>query len=80
MSIPEPFSREEREYYANFKSLVRDSLPGGKKIIGDLHTAYFDYFKREQIILSRRDKYRLFLLIMEEVLEEMNTELAQLQP
>ena len=80
MSLPEPLSLEEREYYANFKALVRGSLPDGKKIIRDLHTTYRDYFKREQIILSRRDKYRLFLLIMEEVLEEINSELAQLQP
>jgi hypothetical protein len=80
MPVPEPFSPTEREYYANFKELVRDRLPSGKQLFSDLYAAFERFFETEGIILSRRERYRLFLLIMEEVSAELAAELQKLQP
>jgi metallophosphoesterase superfamily enzyme len=80
MPLPEPFSPIEREYYAGFKALVREHTPSGRQLLADLHTAYEHYFQTEGIILSRRERYRLFLLIMEEVLAELEAELNKLSP
>jgi hypothetical protein len=80
MSIPEPFSPEEREYYAGIKDLLRERLPGGRQVLAGLRTAFENYFKSEGIILSRRERYRLFQLILEEILEEVRAEFSQTQP
>lgn len=80
MPTPEPFTEIEREYYSSLKELVRGQLPTGQKLFGDLHEAYEAYFKSEGLALSRRERYRLFLLVFEELLAEMDEAKAQLQP
>jgi len=77
MPNPEPFSATEREYYASFKELVRAQLPTGGQLVADLRAVYERYFKTEGIILSPREKYRLFLLIMEELQAEMAAEVQK---
>ena len=75
MSLPESFSSTEREYYASVKELVRDHLPSGRQFFTNLHTAYERFFETEGILLSRRERSRLYLFIMEEVRAELEGEL-----
>ncbi len=79
MPTPEPFNDVEREYYATFKAMVREHMPDGAKLVGDLRNAYEQFWKEENIILSRRERYRLFLLILEEVLAEMEEARGRLE-
>lgn len=80
MPAPEPFSAEEQEYYATFKAMVREHLPSGRQILAEWHTAFETYFQTEGIILSRRERFRLFQLILDEIVEELRQEFKHLRP
>ncbi len=80
MPTPEPLSEIEREYYATLKDMVREQLPTGQKMVADLHATYEAYFKSQGLALSRRERYRLFLLILEELTTEMAAAQQKLEP
>lgn len=80
MPLPEPFTEIEREYYASLKEMVREQLPTGQKLVDDLHTTFEAYFKSQGLALSRRDRYRLFLLILQELTAEIAAAQQKLEP
>jgi len=80
MPTPEPFTEIEREYYTSLKEMVREQLPTGGKLFEDLHAAYERYFKDQGLALSRRERYRLFLLVFEEISAEMEAAKGKLEP
>lgn len=80
LSTPPPFNPLEEEYYGNFKALVRERMPDGKGLLVELKAAYDRFFADEQIVLSRKERYRLFLLIVQEVMHEIAEETKQLKP
>ena len=80
MPAPDPLSPEEHEYYATFKAMVREHLPAGRQVLADWHAAFERYFQTEGIILSRRERFRLFQLILDEILEEIKEEFKHQQP
>ncbi len=49
-------------------------------MVADLHATYEAYFKSQGLALSRRERYRLFLLILEELTTEMAAAQQKLEP
>jgi hypothetical protein len=80
MPTPPPLDPLEEEYYNTFKKLVREQLPDGRGLMGVLKSAYDQYFETEAIVLSRRERHRLFESIVREVMNEMAEALQQLKP
>jgi hypothetical protein len=80
MSTPPPLNPIEEEYYGSFKALIRASLPDGQRLLADLKSAYDAFFEAEQIILSRKERHRLFERIVQEVMSEMAEAMRQLKP
>jgi len=64
----------DEEYYAEFKAMIRARLPGGAKLVADLRATYDQFFKDEGLILSPREKDKLFQLVLKEVIEEMENQ------
>lgn len=80
MPRPEPFSDLERDYYEALKELIRQKLPTGQQVLGQLHEAYEAAFAAEGLALSRKDRFRLFLLIMAEITAEIAEAESKLLP
>jgi hypothetical protein len=73
------FNRDE-DYYAEFKVMVRERMPNGAQVTTDLKAAFDKFFAEEGIILSPREKGRLFQLIIKDLAAEMQTEAERIQP
>jgi hypothetical protein len=63
----------DEEYYAEFKAMIRAKLPTGAALAANLRAAYDQFFKDEGIILSPREKDKLFQMILKEITDEMET-------
>lgn len=80
MPTPPPLNPIEEEYYAALKAMLRAKLPDGQRLLAELKQAYDSFFEAEQILLSPRERHRLFELIVREVMDEMAGAMRQMKP